>query len=173
MGAGKHTKERLPPFVPLLVGTMDAPAWRAMSHGAKVLFIALKRRYYPKNHNNGRIFLSQRLAAKELRSHHNEIARWYRELQHYGFIEMTSPGCLGLEGRGKAPRWRLTELGYMKELPTRDFMRWDGTPFKDEKTDSRTGKPARCVRETPHTDVPENRTPADKIVQEKAHIEEP
>ena len=65
---------------------MDAPAWRAMSHGAKVLFIALKRRYYPKNHNNGRIFLSQRLAVKELRSHHNEIARWYRELQHYGFI---------------------------------------------------------------------------------------
>jgi hypothetical protein len=152
---------------------MDAPAWRAMSHGAKMLLIALKRRYYPKNHNNGRIFLSQRLAVKELRSHHNEIARWYRELQHYGFIEMMSPGCLGLEGRGKAPRWRLTELGYMKELPTHDFMRWDGTPFKDEKTDSRAGKPARCVRETPHTDVLENRTPADKIVQEKAHIDEP
>jgi hypothetical protein len=177
VGADKHEKEkrknRLAPFVPLLIDTIDSPAWRAMSHGAKALFIALKRRYFHTNHNNGRIFLSQRLAAKELGSHHNEIARWFRELQHYGFIVMMSPGCLGLEGRGKAPRWRLTELGYMRELPTRDFARWNGTPFKDQKTDSRAGRPARCVRETPHTDVPENRAPAHKNVPETAHIEEP
>ena len=29
-------KGRLPPFVPLLVGTLDAPAWKALSHGAKI-----------------------------------------------------------------------------------------------------------------------------------------
>jgi hypothetical protein len=44
---------------------------------------------------------------------HNEIARWFRELQFYGFIVMTKGGSLGVEGKGKAPHWRLTELGYM------------------------------------------------------------
>ena len=145
MGRDKHRraeKERLPPFVPLFIGTLDSSAWRAMSHGAQMLYVALKRRYNVKLHNNGRIFLSQRQAEKELGSHHNEIARWFRELQHYGFIVMMEPGCLGVEGKGKAPRWRLTELGYMKEPPTRDFTRWDGTPFVNQKTSPRAGKPA-------------------------------
>jgi hypothetical protein len=127
VGADKHEKNRrnrLPPFVPLLLDTLDASAWRAMSHGARSLYVALRRRFGTQWHNNGRIFLSQRVAAKEIGSHHNEIARWFRELQHYGFIVMTTPGHLGVEGRGKAPRWRLTELGCMREVPTRDFVRW-------------------------------------------------
>jgi len=40
-------------------------------------------------------------------------------------------GYLGLDGKGKAPHWRLTEYGYMKDMPTRDFLRWDGTKFRD------------------------------------------
>jgi len=58
MGQDKHEKRhknRLPPFVPLLIATLDAPAWRAMSHGARGLFVALKRRYNHNNHNNGRM----------------------------------------------------------------------------------------------------------------------
>ena len=54
---------------------------------------------------------SQRVAAKELRSHHNEIERWFRELQHYGFIVMTMPGFLGVQGKGKAPRWLTDRIG--------------------------------------------------------------
>jgi hypothetical protein len=155
MGQDKHEKRhknRLPPFVPLLIATLDAPAWHAMSHGARSLFVALKRRYNHNNHNNGRIYLSQRKAAQELHSHHNEIARWFRELQFYGFIVMVTPGVLGVEGKGKAPRWRLTELGYMKELPTRDFTHWDGKQFKDAKIKSRAGIGARSVQESRHTD---------------------
>ena len=174
MGANKHKmKNRLPPFVPLLVGTIDAPAWCAMSHGAKALYIALRRRYNVNNHNNGRIYLSQRQAAEELSSHHNEIARWFRELQHYGFIVMTMPGFLGVEGKGKAPRWRLTELGHMGDPPTRDFTRWDGTKFKNKKAKPRAGKSARTVQENHHTSVLENRSPAAKNVQEMAHISTP
>jgi len=148
----RREKHRLPPFVPLLVDTLDQPAWRALSHGAKALYVALKRHYSPNMHNNGRLFLSQRAAEKELNSHHNQIARWYRELQHYGFIIMHTPGCLGVEGRGKAPHWRLTELGFMREPPTRDFTRWDGKPFKD-KIKPRARKHARGVRENTHTTV--------------------
>jgi hypothetical protein len=174
MGRDKHEKERhknrLPPFVPLLINTLDQPAWQAMSHGAKMLYIALKRRYSPNNHNNGRIFLSQRMAAKELNSHHNQIARWYRDLQHFGFIVMQTPGCLGVEGRGQAPRWRLTELGYMGAPPTRDYERWDGKPFVN-KIKARAGKASRSVQENRHGSVQENRTLNGKAVMEKLHKE--
>ena len=127
-------KGKLQPFVPLLKETLDAPAWKAMSHGAGALYVALKRRYNRDFHNNGRIYLAQRKAAQEIGSHTNQVSRWFRELQHYGFAVMTEGGCLGVDGKGQAPRWRLTELGYMKDPPTRDFMRWKpGNFFKDEK----------------------------------------
>src|SRR5262245_50473849 len=107
----RDDKGRLPPFVPLLIETLDAPAWRAMSHGAKAVFIALKRRYGAKIHNNGKLFISQRDAKAQLRSDTKEIGRWFRELEYYGFAVMTEGSYLGLEGTGKAPHWRLTELG--------------------------------------------------------------
>jgi hypothetical protein len=168
-------KNRLPPFVPLLIDTMDSPAWRAMSHGARSLYVALKRRYNVNFHNNGKLFLSQRMAAKETGSHHNEIARWFRELQHYGFIVMVTPGALGVEGKGKAPRWRLTELGLRvggePEYPTRDFLHWGGNKFKDKKTKSRAGNGARRVREKAHTTVPESRPQKTPSVPETPHIQ--
>ena len=68
----------------LLIEVLDAPAWRALSHGAKVLYIALRRRYHATIDNNG-IYLPQRTAEKELHSHRDQIARWFRELEHYGF----------------------------------------------------------------------------------------
>lgn len=126
-------KGRLPPFVPLLKDTMDSPAWRAMSHGAQALYIALKRRYNMQAHNNGRLYLSHRKAIEEIRSSSNQITRWFRELQYYGFIVMMSRGYLGIYGKGQAPRWRLTEIGCMKEPPTRDFMRWNGVQFSEKK----------------------------------------
>src|SRR3954467_11752765 len=120
----KHRKPgALPPFVLLLQGTLAAPAWRAMSHGARSLYVALKHRYSSNFKNNGRIYLSYRDARKEIGSGFEEIGNWFRELQHFGFIVMTQAGCLGLEGEGLAPHWRLTEVGYMSDPPTRNFMR--------------------------------------------------
>ena len=52
--------------------------------------------------------------------------RPFRELQFYGFIVLIRPGRLGSDGKGTAPHWRLTECGYLKDPPTRDFMRWNG-----------------------------------------------
>jgi hypothetical protein len=166
----RHDKGRLPPFVPLLKDTLATSAWRAMSHGARSLYVALKLRYSSNFNNNGRIFLSQRDAAEELNSHHNQIARWFRELQYFGFIVMTEGGCLGVEGRGKAPHWRLTEIGYMKAPPTRDFDRWNGKPFPEKKLKSRAGFLARGVLENAHTSVLENaHTQAAKCAGKRAH----
>lgn len=121
------------PFVPMLVSTLSAPAWRAMSPSARVLYIAIKARYSFTQRNNGRVYLSLRAAAQEIGLDKATVSRAFRELQHYGFIVMTSAGCLGVDGKGKAPHWRLTELGYMRDPPTREFMRWNGLKFHDPK----------------------------------------
>jgi hypothetical protein len=120
-------------FVKLMLTTLDAPAWRALSHGARSVYIALKRRLRNDGNNNGKIFLSGRQAEAELRSKRDYIARWFKELEHYGFIVMMRPGYLGIEGKGKAPHWRLTEAAYGDDPPSRDFLHWDGTKFAASK----------------------------------------
>src|SRR5204863_7840280 len=106
----KKDKGRLPPFVPIDQEMMRSGAWRATSFGARLLYMHLKRRWSFKQRNNGRIYLSQRDAQEEMGlGVRDSISRWYRELQHYGFIVMTNPGSLGIDGKGKAPHWRLTE----------------------------------------------------------------
>jgi hypothetical protein len=121
-------------FITAFVETRRTPAWKALSMGARELYMTLKVHHFVgfKN-NNGHIFLSERKAMEEMGVRNREsIRRWYRELQHYGFIVMTSPGSLGVAGKGKAPQWRLTELetplADSKE-PTLDYKKWDGTPF--------------------------------------------
>jgi hypothetical protein len=128
-------------FTPMLHGTMDTPAWRALSHGAKVLYLALKRRSNQTLDNNGRVYLAQRTAKRELGSGREQIARWFRELEHFGLIVMVAPGNLGVNGKGRAPRWRLTELPYGGEPPTRDFARWDGAPYRAPKNRIPAPKP--------------------------------
>jgi hypothetical protein len=98
-----------------------------------------------------------------------EIARWFRELQHYGFIVMTRPGWLGVEGRGRAPRWRLTELGYQRKLPKRNFLRWNGVKFQLPKSKPPARKPARGVQENNHASVLEKRPSVSKSVLEDPH----
>jgi hypothetical protein len=122
------------PFVPMLKDTMKQPAWIALSHGARSLYVALKSRSNSKLGNA--VYVSTRTAVLELGSysHRDHVRRWFRELQYYGFTVMVSPGHLGVEGRGKAPHWRLTEEWYLGEAPTRDYQRWDGEKFHEQKS---------------------------------------
>lgn len=122
---------KLPDFVPLFKSSMKTRAWRAMSHGAKSLYVALKWRHNTKLQNA--VYLSARVAARELGSHKDYITRWHRELQHYGFTVVVTPGHLGVEGTGKAAHLRLTECWYQGQPPTRDFERWDGSRFRYHK----------------------------------------
>ena len=152
----RKDKGRLPPFVPVDQEMMNSPAWRATSYGARWLYMHLKRRWSFKQRNNGRLFLSQRDAQEEMGCNHRDsISRWFRELQHYGFIVMTSPGSLGLDGKGKAPTWRLTEAewpggrnGDTWMLPTKDYLKWTGTKFRDDqKQNPGPGSGARVAPE--------------------------
>src|SRR5262249_32754104 len=76
----------------------------------------------------------------------------------YGFIHMTTPGCLGVDGEGIAPHWRITECPAFDAkgkhmAATRDFERWDGVLFADpEKTESRTQNGYTPYLKEVHTD---------------------
>ncbi len=79
--------------------------------------------------------------SRMLRASRRKIKEWFCELEHYGFIVLEQLGSLGVEGKGKSPIWRLTELGVTSkhagpgvlELARKDFLKWDGTDF-DRKT---------------------------------------
>lgn len=118
-------------FVMVSHSVLESKAWRTMSTGARCLYFELKRFYRSDLKNNGKIFLSQRDAAEKTGRTTKQITRWFRELQHFSFIVETQPSQLGSDGIGRAPRWRLTEVGYMKDPPTRDYLRWDGKRFKE------------------------------------------
>lgn len=157
----------MPDFIALYKTTASSPAWRATSHGARSLYLALRGRYNTRLGNH--VYLSTRSAAAEIGSHRDQISRWYRELEYYGFIVMVSAGCLGVDGRGKAPHWRLTEDCCLGQLPTRDFLQWNGIPFATgqkqnpvpETRDSVARKPGTPVARKPGTvtskPVPETR----------------
>lgn len=160
----RERRERLPPFVPLLKSTLASPAWRAMSHGARSLYVALKAFYNQNSHNNGKVFLSTRDAAETIGSGTEEIVRRYRELQHYKFIVQVTGGCLGASGEGFAPHWRLTELGYMRRVANAGFFAVGWRQVQRTKTnrpklksESRTGKAAQGDTERRHAPDTERR----------------
>jgi hypothetical protein len=117
-------------FVPLLHEMMDCPAYIGMSPGARCLYHSLKRRV-PRSNN--RAYLSYRMARRELKAGFNKVKEWFAELEHYGFIVLAAHGSLGVDGKGKAPLWRLTELGHVAgvggEFPSKEYLRWNGARF--------------------------------------------
>jgi hypothetical protein len=125
----RKRKSKLPPFVPVIKTTMAIPAWRAMSLGARLLYIELRGRLRNDYLNNGKVFLSCRLAAKAIGVTPGSVARWYAEAEHYGFLRKTGEGFLGVDGRGIAARYRFTEFRCGEHPPTRDFEKWNGESF--------------------------------------------
>jgi hypothetical protein len=115
------------PFVPLLCDMLDCPAWRETSHGARMLYVVLKRRAF-----GNKVYLSFRDAQKALKASSHKIDEWFAELEHYGFIALAQHASLGSDGQGKAAHWRLTEKGQTGatgDLPTKDYLRWTGERF--------------------------------------------
>jgi hypothetical protein len=129
MSTKRRRKGRLPPFIPLIKATMATPAWRAMSLGARMLYVELRGHLSNDFSNNGRVFLSDRDAAEDLGVTPGTVVRYYAEIEHYGFLRKTSGGFLGSDGRGIAAHYRFTEFAHGTHPPTRDFEKWDGELF--------------------------------------------
>ena len=158
----RKDKGRLPPFIPLILSTIDSPAWRATSHGAKWLYVALKRKAV----SGPKAYISYRDATRELKAGYGKIREWFAELHHYGFIRLHSHGCLGVDGKGKSPHWRLTEKGQTSkasadgvfEPPPNDFLKWDGTlfdpsPYRQAHSGGAKWDRAKLKKQNPATHV--------------------
>ena len=137
-----------------------------MSHGARSLYACIKRRYILKFHNNGKLHVSQEEAVLETGSDKKETQRWFRENQYYGFIVQTAAGSLGVDGAGKSPHWRLTELGYMRDPPTRDFLKWNGVKFNDDGNETFDGSSIATRRKSTA-----KRRPNSKVDRRNGNIE--
>jgi hypothetical protein len=155
-------KGHLPPFVPLIRTTLASPAWKQLSFGARSLYVVLRSYLRVDNLNNGKVFRSYREAAADLGTKSTRsVQRWFRELEHYGFITMTTGSCLGVDGDGIAAHWQITECPTFDAkgnqiAATRDFERWDGELFDDpgkkKKIESRIPKGHTPYPKGAHTD---------------------
>ncbi len=148
-----RTTGAMQPFVQVLKPTLKEPAWKALSYGARCLYITLKSYYF--GDNNGRVYLGVRKAARELGASRSSTEIWFRDLTEHGFIVSTSDGFLGGDGKGTATSWRLTELGFNGEQPTRDYKQWPNqknrTPSrKSGQTVTKIGTPRPENRDTCH-----------------------
>ncbi len=109
-------------FTPLVWSTMDTPAWLSLSAYAKALYPVLKRVAF--KHGNGNACLSVRQAAEYLNIGKNRAAEVFHELQSRGFIAAVEIGSLGVEGKGRSTRWRLTELDWNGQAASVEFRLW-------------------------------------------------
>jgi hypothetical protein len=93
------------------------------------------------------VFLSARTAAKALGVNKDTAGKWLHELEHYGFLAKVQGHFLGLDGEGKAARYRLTDRWYAGKEPTYDFQNWDGVLFEgNKKTEDEKQNPVRKTR---------------------------
>jgi Helix-turn-helix domain len=124
-------KGRQPPWISVFRHTWKSAAWKVLSVGARATYVELAANYNTKSQNA--VFLSARTAAKALGVSKNTAGKWLHELEHYGFIVLIQGHHLGLNGAGKASRYRLTDRYYAGKEPTYDFQNWDGVLFDSEK----------------------------------------
>ena len=95
----------------MLLRTVNTPAWRELPTKSQSLYMLVKLEWKgPKMNNNGKIALSCRQAARKMGVSLNTAATAFRELQAKGFIVVTEPSWLGVEGEAKLQLYEITEL---------------------------------------------------------------
>ena len=90
---------KLPPFTSLFRHTTNSAAWAALSVGARAAFFELQSNYNTNRQNT--VFLSARTGSKKLNAHKDTVAKWMRELEHYGFIVAMQRDTLALMARAR------------------------------------------------------------------------
>jgi len=102
----KKRKSRLPPFIPVIRSTAATPAWKAMSMGARWLYVILASYVSTDGKNNGSVYRSYRDACSDLGTRSKtSIGRWFQEIEYYGFaVNTLSPPVGHRELAPEAPR---------------------------------------------------------------------
>jgi hypothetical protein len=122
----KNSEEPTRFFARIYSDAMESPAWQDLSHGARVLFLELKKHYRVARQDA--VYLSVREAQQRLRCSKSSVIRFFAELVHYGFIEKVRVAKFG-EG-GLAPHYPLTDEIYLGKPPTNDFSYWNGVSYR-------------------------------------------
>ncbi|MEJ1998331.1 MAG: hypothetical protein P8X76_09320, partial [Maritimibacter sp.] len=109
--AHKDKRGNTASFIKLDTWIFERPAYRRLGLGARCLHMELIRVY--NGYNNGRLFLSHRLAADRLGCSRNTVSRYYRELE-----EASDLACAKLLDRdGPVPEvWSLGKQGHLRQL---------------------------------------------------------
>src|SRR5262249_47774503 len=149
----KRKRQSKGPFVAVSKAILATPAWRAMSPGARLLWIELRGWLRNDGSNNGKAYLACRDAAKAIGTKSKDsIVRWYAENEHYGFLRKTGEGFLGLGGAGSGGRIRFPGPRPGHPPATRSFKKREGQtvrlsppPRRPQKTE-----PRPCHRDTPY-----------------------
>lgn len=114
---------------------LQTPAWRALSTKAQALYLWVKLEWHgPRFSNNGKLQFSCRQAAQAMGIGVNAAMIGFRELQAKGFIVVTRPGALGIEGEARGPSYELTEValsGSNSKTGRRLYEQWsEGNDFE-------------------------------------------
>ncbi len=113
---------------------LQTSAWRALSPKAQALYLWVKLEWHgPRFNNNGKLQFSCRQAALAMGIGVNAAMIGFRELQAKGFIVVTRPGALGVEGEARGPSYELTEVplpGSSNQIGRRLYEQWsEGKDF--------------------------------------------
>jgi Helix-turn-helix domain len=130
---------------------MGSPAWRSLSPVARCLYVELKLLYV--GTNNGRLFLSVRMAAERINVSKTTAGLAFKELEDRGFIRLAKPSSFNMKAaarRGDAACWLLTEYpeGDRAGAGSLDFMRW--RPVKPVKNGLENHSTVRIADELSH-----------------------
>jgi len=107
------------------------PAWQALPHAARSLYIELEMRFT--GQNNGDLELSVRRAMELIGCSYNYTSKMFGQLEDKGFIKARQRGSFTWKAR-HSTMWILTLHEYLGRDPTKDFMKWQ--PPKKQNTDS-------------------------------------
>lgn len=113
---------------------LESPAWEATTPNERALFIEVLQRH--NGHNNGSIGLGVREAGKALGIKPHTAGIAFDGLVALGFLRVARASAFSLKTR-EAREWIITMLPVGAELPTKEFMRWQGT--RESRTQCRLG----------------------------------
>jgi hypothetical protein len=118
MGRHKTNEKRQEQFTKWIRAHHTLPAWKALSFPARDAYFHLRVRCFADTaqmrsivrNNNGQIYRAARDLADDMGCSPKTAMAALADLQAKGWIVATELGCLGVEGMGKAPKFRLTML---------------------------------------------------------------
>ena len=141
-------------FVMLERWFLATPAWQALPHAARSLYVELELEYKgPESCNNGKIKLSVRQAAERLSCSINFASKMFAELEDKGFIKVNQRGSFGWKVK-HSTTWILTKHPKAGRPATADFMTWKAAPENLELgIAGRDRSGSRGETEAPETDV--------------------